>query len=262
MERKVIINADDFGLCQGVNKGIVEAHINGILTSATIMANMPWAEDAVSLAKQLPNLGTGIHLNLSMGSPLSNGAKIDYLVDSAGLFKCSAAKLSILSATSIKARKAIFSELSAQVQWVIDKGLKPTHLDSHKHIHSFPTMFPLVCKLAHKFGIPAIRWTYEPKAVCRMPWPVHSDGGLNRARTLRIMAKINRLQNSKLLKTSALLGIAHTGKINVDFFRAVVLYGSVATVEVMTHPGFTNGIDRNQTRLVEQRKVELERTLQ
>ncbi|MBA7655580.1 Chitooligosaccharide deacetylase [subsurface metagenome] len=72
------------------------------------------------------------------------------------------------------------------------------------------------------------------------------------------MARINRMQNPDFLKTDALLGIAHTGKIDVNFFKAVALYSSARTCEVMTHPGFIDGLDPGKTRLLHQRKVELE----
>ena len=72
------------------------------------------------------------------------------------------------------------------------------------------------------------------------------------------MAQINRLQNREFLKTDAVLGIAHTGKIDVNFFKAVTLYNPAATAEVMTHPGYAEGLDANKTRLLHQRKVELD----
>ena len=72
------------------------------------------------------------------------------------------------------------------------------------------------------------------------------------------MARINRLQDSRFFKTKAVLGIAHTGKIDVDFFKAVTLYDSVNIVEVMTHPGYDDGLSAGKTRLIEQRRLELE----
>jgi predicted glycoside hydrolase/deacetylase ChbG (UPF0249 family) len=148
--------------------------------------------------------------------------------------------------------------LAAQTQWVIDHGLKPTHLDSHKHIHAFPALFSIVCRLAGHFGIPAVRWPFEPKEVLHVPWPLSSKDGRKRAQKVRLMAKINRLQNRDFLKNDAFLGIAHTGKIDVNFFKAVALYNSSATVEVMTHPGFIDGLDADKTRLLHQREVELD----
>jgi hopanoid biosynthesis associated protein HpnK len=258
MDKRIIINADDFGLCSGVNKAVAQAHTDGVLTSTTIMANMPAADEAIKLAKQMPGLGVGVHLNVFEGKPLSKDGDINCLLNTDGSFAVSVTKLSLLSVVRRKIRNAIRTEFAAQIQWVIDNDIKPTHLDSHKHIHSFPAIFQMVCELARRFGIAAIRFTYEPKQLLAMPWPLTSEGGRKRARAARIMARINRIQNPTFLKTDALLGVAHTGKINVNFFKAVALYNSAATAEVMTHPGLKDGLDHTKTRLVHQRKAEFE----
>ena len=257
MDKRIVINADDFGLCDGVNRAVAQAHTDGVLTSATIMANMPGADEAVKIAKQLPTLGVGVHLNLFEGRPVSKEACVEYLLDADGQFAYSPSRLSLLSIGWHKFRNAIRAELSAQIQWVIDNNLAPTHLDSHKHIHSFPAIFPIVCELARRFKIAAIRWAFEPKELSRTPWPLPSEGGRERARLIRAMAKMNHMQNSRFLKTDCLLGVAHTGKIDVNFFRAVTLYNSAATAEVMTHPGFADGLAPDKTRLLQQRKGEL-----
>lgn len=258
MDKRIIVNADDFGLCEGVNKAVAQAHTEGVLSSATVMANMPAADEAVKIAKQLRGLGVGVHLNLSEGEPVSKEACVNCLLDADGRFALSPARLSLLSIARHKVRNAIRTELSAQIQWLIDNGVKPTHLDSHKHIHSFPAIFPIVCNLARRFEIFAVRWGFEPRALSQMPWPLSDENGKKRARIVRAMARINRIQNSSFLKTDALLGVTHTGRIDVNFFKAIALYNSAATAEVMTHPGFTDGLEPGQTRLVQQRKAELE----
>jgi hopanoid biosynthesis associated protein HpnK len=258
MDRRIIINADDFGLCNGVNKAVAQAHTDGVLTSTTIMANMPAADKAVKIAKKLPTLGVGVHLNLTEGRPLSKDDSIKSVLGSDGQFAYSPLVLSVLSVAGREIRKAVRAELIAQIQWVIDHGLKPTHLDSHKHIHAFPALFSIVCQLARRFGIGAIRWPFEPKELVQIPWPLTGMNGRNRAWKVRIMARINRMQNQDFLKNDAVLGIAHTGKIDVNFFKAVALYNSAATAEVMTHPGYADGLDPEKTRLLHQRKVELE----
>ncbi len=256
MDKRIIINADDFGISIGVNKAVAQAHTDGVLTSTTIMANMPAAYEAVKIAKQLPDLGLGVHLNLFEGRPLSKNGSVDCLLDDDGSFALTPAELSLLSIARRKIRNAIRTELAAQIQWVIDNGLKPTHLDSHKHIHSFPSIFPIVCGLARRFEIAAIRFTLEPKQLLAMPWPLPSTGGRKRVKAIRIMAKINRIQNPAYLKTDCLLGVAHLGKIDVNFFKAVALYNSAATAEVMTHPSFDDGPEQKQNRM--QRKGELQ----
>jgi predicted glycoside hydrolase/deacetylase ChbG (UPF0249 family) len=258
MGKQIIINADDFGLCAGVNRAVAEAHTDGVLTSTTIMANMPAADEAVNIAKKLPNLGVGVHLNVFEGCPLSQEQGVNCLLNSTGQFYMSAYRLTLLSALSSKMQNAVRAEFAAQIEWVIDHGVKPTHLDSHKHIHSFPVIFSIVCKLARQFKIPTIRFTFEPSEVCRAPWPLPARGGRKRASIIRQMSRINRLQNSDFLKTKAVLGIAHTGKIDVDFFKAVTLYNSMEIVEIITHPGYNEGLTADRTRLIEQRRLELE----
>jgi hopanoid biosynthesis associated protein HpnK len=258
MNRRIIINADDFGLCEGVNQAVAQAHSSGVLTSATIMTNMPAAVDAVKIAKEMPTLGVGVHLNLTEGPSVSKEACVERLIDSEGRFACSPIKLSLLSLAGHRIRNAIRTELAAQIQWVIDRGLKPTHLDSHQHIHAFPALFSIVYQLAGRFGIRAVRWPFEPEELSRTPWPLTSEDGRVRALKVRIMARINRLQNKDFLKNDILFGLAHTGKIDVNFFKAVALYNSAATAEIMTHPGFAGGLDPEKTRLLHQRKVELE----
>ncbi len=258
MDRQIIINADDFGLCQSVNKAVAQAHTDGVLTSATVMANMPAAREAIDIAKKLPNLGVGVHLNIFEGHALSTDKLVHCLLDSKGQFALSPSKLALLSLGTSTIKNAVRIEFAAQIQWAIDNGLRPTHIDSHKHIHSFPVIFPMVCELAGQFGISAIRFTYEPGKVCQTPWPLPGKGGRKRAWLIRHMARINRLQNSSFLKTKAVLGIAHTGKVDVDFFKAVTLYNSTEIVEVMTHPGYIDGLYADRTRLIEQRKLELD----
>jgi predicted glycoside hydrolase/deacetylase ChbG (UPF0249 family) len=258
MERKIIINADDFGLCEGVNKAVAQAHTQGVLTSTTIMANMPAAQQAIKIARQLPTLGVGVHLNLFEGKPVSKNACVDCLLAIDGQFAYSPSRLSLLSAVKREIRNAIATELAAQIQWAIDNGLKPTHLDSHKHIHSFPAIYPMVCELAKSFKIPAIRWPFEPKQVCRKPWPFPPEGGRKRAAIVRAMAKINQKQNPTFIKTQAVLGIAHTGKIDINFLKTAALQDFAETVEIITHPGFIDGLDEIKTRLRHERKMELD----
>ncbi len=257
MEKRLIINADDFGFSEGVNKGIIDAHTKGILTSTTIMTNMPHAAQAVELAKNFPNLGIGVHLNLTAGKPVSRDSAVKLILDSQGNFALTPAKLAIASLINGKVRTAIETELAAQVQWLLETGFKPTHLDSHKHIHCFPSIFSIVCRLAKKFGIAAIRYPYEPKQVTRLPWPLSDDQSKKRASSIRKMAKINKWQNSSYFKTECLYGNAHTGNINVNFFRAVCLYNNASAAEIMTHPGYIYDLDASKTGLVKQREIEL-----
>ena len=132
----LIPNADDFGFTRDVNQGIVEAHRRGILTATTIMATGPAFEHAVELALQNPELDVGVHL---------------VLVDSEG-FPPTIPQL-LFSLGRIK----IYDQLVRQVQKVLDAGLQPSHLDTHKHTHLLPQVFNAVTRIAKEFKIPWVR---------------------------------------------------------------------------------------------------------
>src|SRR3954462_986306 len=86
LSRQLVVNADDFGISRGVNRGIVEAHRNGLGTSASVMPNLPSAEDALTRATICPDLGLGLHLTLTAGPPLCPPNDVPTLVDADGQF--------------------------------------------------------------------------------------------------------------------------------------------------------------------------------
>ncbi len=257
MAKRLIINADDFGLCPGVNRAVVEAHNRGILTSATLMAGAPAAEEAAEIARQTPTLAVGVHLNLLIGGPVMQSARVEPLLNDSGDFAFSPAKLALTSLLSKRLRNAIEAELTAQIEWVLARRIKPTHLDSHKHIHAFPTIWTIVCRLARRFDIPAVRWPWEPPWTANAP-PATDKSDRKRARTVRNMAKICRRIDATFIKNQCLFGLAHTGKINGEFWSMLTGNMPDGPAEVMTHPGYAEGLDPTKTRLVAQRLVELE----
>lgn len=258
MPGRLIINSDDFGLCPGVNMAVKQAHIDGVLTSATVMANMPAAKEAVKIGKQMPSLGIGVHLNLTEGKCVSSEKDIQPLLNNEGEFVFSPISLAVSALFRKSLRRAVEIELAAQIQWLIDKGITPTHLDSHKHIHAFPAIYTMIIRLAKRFGIRAIRWPFEPVRFCGPYCPRPPKGGPKRARLLRAMAKINRRQNSEFIKNDFFIGLAHTGKIELDYYKMVAGSGFAGVTELMTHPAFKDGLDPAKTRLLQQRKLELD----
>lgn len=255
MQRKMIINADDFGLCEGVNKAVADAHTNGVLTSATLMANTPGVDKAVAIAGQMPSMGVGIHLNLTEGRPISSDPLAEPLVDEAGEFKYSVYKLAAKSLVSKRLLSAIEIELAAQIEAIINKGIKPTHLDSHKHFHCFGPIYKIVCSLAEGFGIKAIRWPWEPATVCGGDWPRVGLGDRMRAFLLRRMTLNCQKIDSRFIKNDIFFGAAHTGKIDGEFWEEIGKTQFAGVAEVMTHPGYAEGL--GNTRLVGQRETEL-----
>ncbi|MCG1008437.1 chitin disaccharide deacetylase [Salinicoccus sp. ID82-1] len=151
---KIVINADDFGYSRAVNYGIIDAHTEGILTSTTLMTNMPGAKHAFELAKSHQSLGVGVHLTLTCGRPLLDTHHT--LVDSNGDFK----KLHHYQAKFHVDSDELYDEWKAQIEKFLDAGLKPTHLDSHHHINNLEAMQPVFIRLAQEYQLP-VRNNFE-----------------------------------------------------------------------------------------------------
>lgn len=145
---KVIFNSDDFGYNRAVNYGIVDAYTEGILTSTTIMANMPGFDHAVALAKQYLGLGIGVHLTLTCGAPITTNAAS--ITDEHGEFR----KKKEYDSGFQGDTDEILREWDAQIDKVLRSGICPTHLDSHHHIHTYPQHREIVAALARKYKLP------------------------------------------------------------------------------------------------------------
>ena len=155
-EKKLIVNADDFGLSKAVTDAIIDCHSNGIVTSTTLLANMSFAEYAASRAKAFSRLSVGLHLNLTQGKPISDASKINNLVDSEGNFLNSTQQSKNLKSNKT-AQEQVFMELEAQLQRALDLGLKITHFDSHNRIQKMPVVISAIIKLHKLYGILAAR---------------------------------------------------------------------------------------------------------
>jgi predicted glycoside hydrolase/deacetylase ChbG (UPF0249 family) len=153
---RVIINGDDFGLTQGINKAIERLHHRGRLNSTSLLVNTTWSEEAIEFALKSPELRLGIHLNLSTGSPLSSPESVATLVRRDGRFYEMPVFLSRLLANRIKIDE-VELELKAQIEKALNRGLKPQHLDSHMHFHAIPALAELVNDLARYYGIETVR---------------------------------------------------------------------------------------------------------
>lgn len=144
--RYIIVNADDFGLSPSVNKGIIEAHRNGIVTSTTVMMNMPYAYEAIQYRKAFPNLGFGVHLVLTQGMAL--GKDYQTLTYENGIFK----------EENIRQRSfdidEVIQEWTLQIDAFYEMGIKPTHLDSHQSIHRFEELQSACLTIQDKYKLP------------------------------------------------------------------------------------------------------------
>jgi len=167
MSKQLIVNADDYGRTEGVTQGIIQAHREGIVTSTTVMMNMPQVEDALRLAADYPDLGMGVHLVFSAWRPLLPPTEIPSLVDEDGHFHTQGAILSHPS-TKLKTgperidRDELKAELRTQIERFRASGRQPDHLDCHHFVHLYPPFFAVYVELAEEYGLP-IRLPFPPE---------------------------------------------------------------------------------------------------
>ncbi|KQB78819.1 MULTISPECIES: carbohydrate deacetylase [Clostridium] len=148
--KHLIINADDFGYSKAVNLGIMESHINGVLTSTTLMANMPGVDHAVSLLKDMPNLCVGAHLTLTCGKPML-GEKVSTLIkENEYFFKLEDVENKVVQMDISE----IYEEWKTQIRYLLNKGVNLSHIDSHHHVHTFKEHEEIIKVLSEEFNLP------------------------------------------------------------------------------------------------------------
>ena len=233
LEKRLIVNADDLGLSRGINEGIILAHRKGILTSATLMANMPAFDQAVDLARQNPGLGVGVHLNILRGAPVSPADRVASLVDPEGRFW---GRVSILIRKLISKRiKAddVEREWRAQLEKILAAGIRPTHFDSEKHLHSWPLLFRTVLKLAKEYSILRVRFIRE---YCWAGSPAQILKSLGISLACSFMKK--KIARNGIMRPDHFSGICRSGGMTVRRWEKILAHLADGTTEVMVHPGF------------------------
>ncbi len=160
--KRIIITGDDFGLAQAVNEAIVEAHLRGILTAASLMVGASFAKDAVQRAKQHPSLKVGLHLVLVEGQPVLPAGEIPDLADREGRFSTHLARAGFKFFLRPNIRKQLEAEIRAQFEAFRKTGLELDHVNAHNHMHLHPTVLRLVLKLGREYGLKAVRLPNEP----------------------------------------------------------------------------------------------------
>jgi hopanoid biosynthesis associated protein HpnK len=262
--KELIVNADDFGLTRGVNEGIIRASREGILTSATLMANGPAFEDAVERAKQNPQLGVGCHLALVGGLAVAPRGKIPSLADRDGRLPRSIGVLMAkLSAGMVRTRD-IEADLRAQIEKIRRAGMEPTHLDTHKHSHAHPRVMDALGRVAREFGITRVR---KPVENLRDSWRTsRSEGGgliknLVVAATVKVVAsRFNAISREYGLRSpDHFLGLALTGRMNGAALCRLIDTLPDGRTEIMVHPGICDAeLAATGSRLQQQRQKEME----
>ncbi len=153
----LIINGDDFGYSSAVNRAIVQAHREGVLTSASLMVNEAAADEAVELAKANPSLAVGLHLVLVLGKAALPHSEIPHITDTNGRFTDSSFKAGINYYFNAVARRELRREMRAQFERFAATGLSFSHVDGHTHLHQHPVVFEELIRLCEEFCVRRVR---------------------------------------------------------------------------------------------------------
>jgi predicted glycoside hydrolase/deacetylase ChbG (UPF0249 family) len=242
---RLIVNADDFGFTRDVNSGIVEAHTRGILTATTLMANGNAFGDAVRLAREYPSLDVGCHLVLVQGASLAHtGRNLP-------------STLNELIHALILRKLNPYEELRPQIERILDAGLRPLHLDTHKHTHLWPSVLDAVARLSQEFGIPWVRRPFDlPLVAGEVPLAKRLISAAAGSMKRRFHRKLYR---HGCRTTDYFAGFQITGRYRAAELAALIRTLPDGTTEFMCHPGHcTEELRNSATRLKESRQAELD----
>ena len=243
--RTLITNADDFGFTRDVNDGIVEAHLRGILTATTLMANGEAFDHAVALAKSTPTLDIGCHLVLVGGPSLARrGASLPDSVPA-------------MMAAITTGQLDPYAELRPQVEQIIASGVAPSHLDTHKHTHLFPPVLDAIARLSQEFGIRWVRKPFDALGLeVKAPLGVRATAAGIGLRRFSFEAK---LREFGCRATDHFFGFQITGRFGPPELAAMMAQLPEGTTEFMCHPGrLGDELRAAPTRLKESRQWELD----
>jgi predicted glycoside hydrolase/deacetylase ChbG (UPF0249 family) len=261
------VNADDLGWTEGVNRGIAEAHRNGIVTSASLLANGAAFASGVELARTTPALGVGVHLNLSDGEPVAEPELVTSLLNHRGELEGKPENLLLRLARRSVLLNEIEQEWDAQIRKVRDVGIEPTHLDGHRHVHMLPGLFEIALRLAKKHGIAAVRISHEESSLraalssgAKQKGTVVMRQGVQ-ARGLKMLARDAREQADRagIAAADYFCGIAQTGELTQEGVARLLEILPEGTTELMCHPGYVDAdLAKSGTRLQASRQAEVD----
>ncbi len=272
--RRLIINADDFGLTAGINRGIAEAQQHGIVTSATLMANSPAFDEAAAMARSLTGpprrarFSVGCHVVLLDGEPALPADRVASLLqpgaENGSHFRVKLNDFVVASFRGKLQPDEIEAEAAAQIQRLQAAGVEPSHFDTHKHAHMFPAVLRPLLRAARTCNIPAVRNPFG------QVWPLPFGDLLRQRRLWTRFAELNVLRNFAgkfrreveahgLRTTDGSVAVIATGTLDLKLFRKIVDSIPEGTWEFVCHPGYNDAdLDKVRTRLRQSRAQELE----
>jgi chitin disaccharide deacetylase len=263
--KRLIVNADDFGLTPGVNRAILELSSHGVLTSATLMATADAFEAAAWSPRDQTNLGVGCHVTLVDGKPLLSRERLPRLtVDNTGLFRETLGGFVRDLLSHRIPEGEIEAEATAQIRRLQSAGVVVTHVDTHKHTHMFPGIYRPLMRAASECGVRAIRNPFEPEWGTRA---THNAGGLRKLQ-VKLLGRmrtgfLKACADAGLETTDGAIGVLATGSLDSAVLRSLLEAMPDGTWELCCHPGYQDEeLERVRTRLRASRETEREALLE
>lgn len=236
---RLVVNADDFGVSERVNDGIVQAHREGIVTATSLMAPGRAFAHAVRLLQSVPALDVGVHLTLVAEAPLLKRGSS--LIGGDGRFPAGAGALALRWWTGQVHRADVEAEWRAQIERVLDHGIRVSHLDSHQHVHILPGLFDLTRELAARYAIPFVRVPVENLRAGGAP-SLHGAKRRLGATLLWVLWRAGRTTGTARARCRSLsfLGFYDGGRLDEKRLRRLLArLRPGGAYELMCHPGLT-----------------------
>jgi hopanoid biosynthesis associated protein HpnK len=238
LARRLIVNADDFGLSHSVNEAVIQAHSEGILTTASLMVNEPGFSEAVALARENPRLGIGLHLTFSHGHSTLTPHEIPGLVNSRQEFSNSPGGAGFRYFVQRNLRAQLRAEIHAQFEKFRSTGLPLDHVNGHLHFHMHPTIFRILMAECDAFGIQRMRLTRDPlwlnTRLARGAWLYR----INHALTFGLLGALSGriLRRQGIRHTDRVFGLLQNARVDETFITRLLPQLSAGDSELYSHP--------------------------
>lgn len=240
LDRRLIVNGDDFGLSPQVNAGILHAHTHGILTNTSLIVTAPAWREAVALAKETPSLSVGLHVTLAQGRAVLAPHLLTSVTKPSGNFSDNPTVAGLWYFFSRQACSQLRDECRAQIERFLATGLPLSHIDGHVNIHLHPTVLDILVDLAPEYGVRAMRVSREdlatslacdPRHQLRKRWESFIFTSLSRAAA-------QKLRRRGIVFPDALFGLHQSGDVNERYLLELMPRLRGGVTELYCHPAF------------------------
>jgi hopanoid biosynthesis associated protein HpnK len=240
LDRRLIVNGDDFGLSPQVNAGILHAHTHGILTNTSLIVTARAWQEAVALAKETPSLSVGLHVTLAQGRAVLAPHLLTKVTKPSGNFSDNPTVAGLRYFFSRQARSQLRDECRAQIERFLATGLPLSHIDGHVNIHLHPTVLDILVDLAPEYGVRAMRVCQEdlatslacdPRHQLRKRWESFIFTNLSRAAAQKVRRR-------GIVFPDALFGLHQSGDVNERYLLELLPRLRGGVTELYCHPAF------------------------